>query len=71
MRNHREVSARESDYTAIKSTAPRGQLALLALGRQELHFLSTGQLQVNIGNVIQFPAPQWATEQDQALAPIN
>ncbi|MFK8050722.1 MAG: hypothetical protein AB8B81_20020 [Halioglobus sp.] len=43
----------------------------VALGRQELHFLSTGELQVNIGNVIQFPAPQWAMEQDEVLGPTN
>jgi len=39
----------------------------VALGRQEIQPLANGSLQVNIGNVLQFPAPQWAQEQDTAL----
>lgn len=42
----------------------------VALGRQELYVLASGQLQVNIGNVIQFPAPTWAQEQDGVLADV-
>lgn len=41
----------------------------VALGRQEIQVLSDGRLQVNIGNVLQFPAPRWAEEQDEGLRP--
>lgn len=33
-----------------------------AIGRQELYFLENGLSQVAINNVLQFPAPQWTTD---------